>query len=47
MRETGGDAWLAAAGYYQGLYSVKTRGMYDDTKRYVDNVMTLRARFGG
>ena len=47
MRETGGDARLAAAGYYQGLYSVKTRGMYDDTKRYVDNVMALRARFGG
>ena len=47
LRETGGDARLATAGYYQGLYSVKSRGMYDDTKRYVDNVMALRARFGG
>ena len=47
LREAGGDARLATAGYYQGLYSVKTRGMYDDTKRYVDNVMALRARFGG
>ena len=47
LRETGGDARLAAAGYYQGLLSVRTRGMYDDTERYVDNVMALRARFGG
>jgi N-acetylmuramoyl-L-alanine amidase len=47
MRETGGDARLAAAGYYQGLSSVRTRGMFDDTKRYVDNVMALRGRFGG
>ena len=33
LRETGGDARLAAAGYYQGLHSVRTRGMYDDTKQ--------------
>jgi LysM repeat protein len=47
MRETGGDARLAAAGYYQGLTSVRERGMFDDTKRYVDNVLALQARFGG
>jgi soluble lytic murein transglycosylase-like protein len=47
LRETGGDPRLAAAGYYQGLASVRSRGMFDDTKRYVDNVMALRARFGG
>jgi soluble lytic murein transglycosylase-like protein len=47
MRETGGDARLAAAGYYQGLASVRSRGMFDDTKRYVDNVLALRSRFGG
>ena len=47
MRATGGDARLAAAGYYQGLSSVRTRGMFEDTKRYVENVMALRARFGG
>ncbi|MEA2136999.1 MAG: hypothetical protein QOG56_149 [Solirubrobacteraceae bacterium] len=47
MRDAGGDPRLAAAGYYQGLRSVRTRGMFDDTKRYVDNVMALRARFGG
>jgi soluble lytic murein transglycosylase-like protein len=47
MRETGGDVRLAAAGYYQGLSSVRARGMFDDTKRYVDNVVALQARFGG
>ena len=47
LRETGGDVRLAAAGYYQGLSSVRSRGMFDDTKRYVDNVLALRARFGG
>ena len=29
----------AIAGYYQGLYSVRTKGMYEDTKRYVANVL--------
>lgn len=47
LRQTGGDQRLAAAGYYQGLSSVRARGMFDDTKRYVDNVMALSARFGG
>ena len=47
LRETGGDPRLAAAGYYQGLASVRSRGMFDDTKRYVDNVLALRGRFGG
>jgi soluble lytic murein transglycosylase-like protein len=47
LRDAGGDPRLAAAGYYQGLNSVRTRGMFDDTKRYVDNVMALSARFGG
>lgn len=35
----------AVAGYYQGLRSVRERGMYADTKRYVANVMALKARF--
>ena len=47
LRETGGDMRLAAAGYYQGLSSVRARGMFDDTRRYVDNVMALQSRFGG
>jgi LysM repeat protein len=36
----------AIAGYYQGLRSVRERGMYPDTKRYVANVLALKARFG-
>lgn len=47
MRQTGGDRRLAAAAYYQGLSSVQSRGMFDDTKQYVDNVLALSARFGG
>lgn len=35
----------AVAGYYQGLKSVRQHGMFRDTRRYVDNVMALRARF--
>jgi len=35
----------AIAGYYQGLASVRTHGMYDDTRRYVASVLTLKARF--
>ncbi|HWL36336.1 MAG TPA: LysM peptidoglycan-binding domain-containing protein [Frankiaceae bacterium] len=37
----------ALAGYYQGLASVRKRGMYDDTKAYVKNILALRTRFGG
>jgi hypothetical protein len=33
------------AGYYQGLRSVRSSGMFPDTRRYVDNVMSLKARF--
>src|SRR5207302_11464039 len=45
LRETNGNAATAVAGYYQGLASVQSRGMYDDTKRYVANVLALRNRF--
>lgn len=38
---------LALAGYYQGLTSVQKKGMYDDTKAYVKNVLALRNRFTG
>jgi LysM repeat protein len=34
----------AIAGYYQGLYSVRTKGMYSDTKRYVANVLAIYDR---
>lgn len=47
LRETGGDQALAAAGYYQGLSSVRRIGMLPETRQYVANVMALRGRFGG
>jgi LysM repeat protein len=45
--DAGGDENAAIAGYYQGLSSVRDRGMFDDTKKYVENVQALRAQFGG
>jgi LysM repeat protein len=36
---------LAAAGYYQGLQSVRDHGMFADTKQYVADVLALRQRF--
>ncbi len=47
LREANGDPSLAAAGYYQGLSSVRRIGMLPETRRYVANVLALRARFGG
>jgi LysM repeat protein len=47
LRETNGDPALAAAGYYQGLSSVRRIGMLPETRRYVANVLALRGRFGG
>jgi len=44
---TGGDAAMAAAGYYQGLSSVQQHGMYADTQHYVQNVLALEQQFGG
>jgi N-acetylmuramoyl-L-alanine amidase len=45
LGQTAGSDRQAVAGYYQGLRSVRERGMFPDTRRYVDNVMALRARF--
>lgn len=36
----------AIAGYYQGLASVRSRGMYPDTQQYVRSVLMLQKRFG-
>ena len=47
LEQTGGDESAAIAGYYQGLGSVRSRGMYADTQQYVANVQALRSRFGG
>lgn len=47
LLDTGGDQALAAAGYYQGLGSVRQYGMYPSTRAYVNNVLALNSRFGG
>jgi len=45
LRETHGNQAKAVAGYYQGLASVQSRGMFSDTKAYVRSVLALRNRF--
>ena len=47
LAQSGGDENTAIAGYYQGMGSVQSRGLYDDTRRYVADVQALRSRFGG
>ena len=47
LNATGGNAAMAAAGYYQGLPSVEANGMYGDTQQYVNNVLALEQRFNG
>jgi LysM repeat protein len=47
LGQTGGDASLAAASYYQGLASVREHGLLPSTQRYVANVLALQNRFGG
>jgi len=40
-----GSADKALAGYYQGLGSIRSRGLLPQTRAYIRNVSTLRARF--
>lgn len=44
-RETGRDPRLTLAAYYQGLASVRRHGLYNETERFVANVLALRERF--
>lgn len=46
LNETG-DESSAIAAYYQGLGALRSRGVFDDTQRYIANVQALRSRFGG
>jgi soluble lytic murein transglycosylase-like protein len=41
----GGDERLALAAWYQGEQAVRERGLFDETKPFVANVLALRARF--
>lgn len=47
LNDFNGDEASAIAAYYQGAAAVKSRGLYDDTKQYVQSVSALRSRFGG
>src|SRR3954469_7510035 len=47
LRATGGNESAAIAAYYQGLGALRSRGVFNDTARYVANVQALRSRFGG
>ena len=47
LNSTGDSAATAAAGYYQGLSSVRQNGLYSDTKQYVRSVLSLQQHFGG
>ena len=47
LESTGGNAGLAAAGYYQGLPSVLENGELPSTQQYVSNVLSLQQQFGG
>lgn len=44
---TGESYSLTAAGYYQGLASVRKYGMYPSTRQYVDDVLALQQRLAG
>lgn len=46
LKSTKGDVRTALAAYYQGLRSVRERGPYPSTSRYVDDVVALRRKFG-
>ncbi|MGH9000766.1 MAG: lytic transglycosylase [Acidimicrobiia bacterium] len=45
LDRTGGDVELALASYYQGLRSVRERGVFTEPTRFVANVKALRSRF--
>lgn len=45
LDRTGGDVDTALASYYQGLRSVRERGVFSTTERFVANVKALRGRF--
>ena len=47
LRDTGYNIPETVAAYYQGLESVRQRGMLPDTQQYVNSVLALKSRFGG
>ncbi|MGH8974232.1 MAG: lytic transglycosylase domain-containing protein [Acidimicrobiia bacterium] len=45
LDRNGGNVDTALASYYQGLRSVRERGVFPETQRFVANVKALRPRF--
>jgi LysM repeat protein len=45
INENNGDYKMALASYYQGLGSVRTIGLYDDTKQYVRTITALQQNY--
>lgn len=45
LRQTGGDVKVSLAAYYQGLRSVRAKGLLPETERYVAVILALRSRF--
>ena len=45
IRQTGGNSSLALAGYYQGLASVRQRGMMASTRHYVAGIESYASLF--
>jgi soluble lytic murein transglycosylase-like protein len=44
LREFHGNVRLAVAAYLQGPHSVRTRGIFRETRQYVAGVLALRRR---
>jgi N-acetylmuramoyl-L-alanine amidase len=47
LAQTGDSYALTAAGYFQGLASIKRYGMYRSTRQYVTDVLALQRRLAG
>jgi soluble lytic murein transglycosylase-like protein len=45
LDQTGGRADTALAAYYQGLRSVRERGIFGETRQYVATIMAVRPSF--
>ncbi len=45
LDETGNDRQYALGAYYQGLYSVRTNGIYLSSMQYINGILSLQARF--
>jgi N-acetylmuramoyl-L-alanine amidase len=44
LRQVGGNERRALAAYYQGLRSVRTEGLFPETRNYVADVLALKGR---